>query len=114
MFATLSVRRLITVLLLVVCLLALNGCGQQALPPQHVPGDPRAGLSAFKFEGCASCHTIAGVSVGTSGPALNGEGAKRSASWLRTLLPGHLRAMHSPPFPARDHQDLLSYLLSLR
>lgn len=108
------VRRCTGVLLLAACVLALGGCGAQSLPPRHVSGDPRAGLSTFRFAGCGACHAIMAVSVGTAGPALNGEGGRRTAAWLRAMLPGHLRATHSPTLPARDRQDLLSYLVSLR
>ena len=114
MSPSLAARLLLGALLLAVCLLALNGCGERVLPPQHVRGDPRAGLSAFKFAGCGACHAVAGVSVGTGGPALNGEGGKRTAAWLRAMLLSHLRATHGPTLPARDRQDLLRYLVSLR
>lgn len=110
-----SARRFIGTLLLIAALLALGGCGQSAAPARvHVAGDPRAGLSAFKFEGCGACHAIAQVSVGTAGPALNGEGARRSPSWLASWLPSHLRSTNSPALPARDRQDLVSYLANLR
>ena len=114
MIPSLPARHGLSLLLLVACLLALGGCGAHSLPPQHVAGDPRAGLSTFKFAGCGACHAISGVSVGTAGPALNGEGGRRTAAWLRAMLPGHLRATNSPTLPARDRQDLLSYLLGLR
>jgi mono/diheme cytochrome c family protein len=97
-------------------LLVLAGCGQRALD-HRVSGDPRAGLSVYKFEGCGSCHPIAGVSVGNvagSGPALDGEGDRRGASWLRSMLPGHLRAVKLSPLSVRDHEDLVTYLVSLR
>lgn len=80
-------------------------------------GDPRAGLSVFKFEGCGSCHAVAGVSVGGvagNGPALDGEGNRRGASWLRAMLPRHLRATGQPSLSVRDLNDLVSYLVSLR
>src|SRR5438067_400145 len=56
----------------------------------QMSGDPRAGLSVYKLEGCASCHAIAGISVGSTGPSLDGEGNRRDASWLRAMLPAHL------------------------
>ena len=77
-------------------------------------GDPRAGLSVYKLEGCASCHAIAGISVGSTGPSLDGEGNRRDASWLRAMLPAHLRSTARRPLSARDLGDLVSYLMSLR
>jgi mono/diheme cytochrome c family protein len=77
-------------------------------------GDPRAGLSVFKFESCPSCHAIAGISVGRTGKSLDGEGRRRSASWLRAMRPAHLRTTARRPLAARDLGDLISYLTSLR
>ena len=80
----------------------------------HTSGDPRAGLSVFKFEGCPSCHAIAGISLGRTGKSLDGESRRRSASWLRAMLPAHLRTSARRPLAARDLGDLVSYLTSLR
>lgn len=87
-------------------------------PPQSpVHGDPRAGLSAYRFSGCGACHAIAGVSVGVGtpppGPALDGEGARRGPSWLRGMLPAHLRQEKRAPLSPRDAEDLITYLASL-
>ena len=80
----------------------------------HTSGDPRAGLSVFKFEGCPSCHAIAGISLGRTGKSLDGESRRRSASWLRAMLPAHLRTTARRPLAARDQGDLVSYLTGLR
>jgi len=95
------------------------GCGQPAAAPLgRVYGDPRAGLSVFKFSGCGACHPISGVSVGVGNPppapALDGEGATRSPSWLRAMLPAHLRQEKLAPLSPRDAEDLVTYLTSLR
>ncbi len=95
--------------LLVAGLLAVGGCGEHA-HPTPTGGDPRAGLSVYKFEGCASCHAIVGVSVGVTGPQLDGEGARRSAAWLRAMLPGHLKGTGSAPLATRDLRDLVADL----
>jgi mono/diheme cytochrome c family protein len=106
-------RRLPAVTLAIVITLELAGCGRSAAGP-HSSGDPRAGLSVYKFEGCASCHALAGISVGTTGPPLDGEGGRRGASWLRAMLLAHLRSTGLRPLSARDLGDLVSYLTSLR
>ena len=98
---------------------AVAGCGQRAAAPLGpVYGDPRAGLSVFKFSGCGACHPISGVSVGVGspppGPVLDGEGAKRSPSWLRAMLPAHPRQEKLAPLSPRDTEDLVTYLASLR
>jgi mono/diheme cytochrome c family protein len=101
------------VILAGVIMLGLAGCSRPAAGP-HTSGDPRAGLSVYKFEGCPSCHAIAGISVGSTGPSLDGEGSRRTASWLRAMLPAHMRATARRPLSARDLGDLVSYLTSLR
>lgn len=98
---------------------AVAGCGPRAAAPLgRVYGDPRAGLSVFKFSGCGACHPISGVSVGVGSPppapALDGEGAKRSPSWLRAMLPAHLRQEKLTPLSPRDTEDIVTYLTSLR
>ncbi len=98
---------------------ALFGCGQPSPSPQgRVYGDPRAGLSAYRFSGCGACHAVAGVSVGVGspppGPALDGEGARRAPAWLRAMLPAHLRQEKLSPLSPRDAEDLVTYLVSLR
>lgn len=108
-----SYARLCVAALLLLALGSLAGCGTPALD-HRTSGDPRAGLSIFKFEGCAECHAISGVSVGTSGPALDGEGSRRAAPWLRRLLPRHIKATRLPVLTPRDDEDLVSYLTSLR
>ncbi len=102
-------RRAAAATLLVAGLLAVGGCGEHA-PPTSTGGDSRAGLSVYKFEGCARCHAIAAVSVGVTGPRLDGEGARRSATWLRAMLPGHLKGTGSAPLATRDLRDLVAYL----
>ncbi len=96
----------------------LAGCGYRAPAPLgHVYGDARAGLSVFKFSGCGACHPISGVSVGVGSPppapALDDEGATRSPSWLRAMLPAHLRQEKLAPLSPRDAEDLVTYLTSL-
>jgi len=98
---------------------ALAGCGQPPpLPRGRAYGDPRAGLSAYRFSGCGACHAIAGVSVGVGspppGPALDSEGNRRAPSWLRAMLPAHLRQEKLPPLSPRDTEDLVTYLVGLR
>jgi len=113
------IRRAIARLIGIILLCAgVAGCGQRAATPLgHVYGDPRAGLSVFKFSGCGACHPISGVSVGVGSPppasALNDEGAKRSPSWLRAMLPAHLRQEKLAPLSPRDAEDLVTYLTSL-
>jgi len=114
------IRRAIALLVGTVLLCAgVAGCGQRAVAPLgRVYGDPRAGLSVFKFSGCGACHPISGVSVGVGNPppapALDGEGAKRAPSWLRAMLPAHLRQEKLTPLSPRDAEDLVTYLVSLR
>jgi cytochrome c2 len=106
-------RRLPAVILATVITLGLAGCGRQVAGP-HTSGDPRAGLSVYKFAGCPSCHAIAGISVGNTGPPLDDEGSRHAASWLRAMLPAHVRATAQWPLSARDLRDLVSYLTGLR
>src|SRR5262249_32079763 len=94
-------------------MLALAACGQPALD-HHSSGDPRAGRAVFRFAGCAACHAIAGIAVGDTGPALDGEGNRRGALWLRQMLPGHLKSFVTSSWPRRDVEDLVAYLVSLR
>jgi hypothetical protein len=89
------------------------GCGAPPLDRQ-TRGDVRAGLSIFKAEGCYGCHAVSGVSVGTAGPALDGEGSRRGAPWLRAMLPRHFKALRLQPLASSDLEDLVSYLESLR
>ncbi len=106
-------KRCLLAALALALLCALSACSQR--PAVHVlDGDPRAGLSAFKFEGCAACHAIAGVSVGESGPALDGEGGRRAPAWLRRFMATHLRSVEQRPLPVRDEHDLIAYLESLQ
>jgi len=92
----------------------LSSCGEQQ-PHALVgtSGDPRAGLSVYKMEGCAQCHAISGVSVGVIGPVLDGEGTRRTAAWLRGLLTPHAHTVGDAPLNPRDHEDLVAYLASL-
>jgi hypothetical protein len=106
-------RRLSAVILATVLTLGLAGCGRPVAGPP-TSGDPRAGLSVYKFAGCPTCHAIAGISVGNTGPPLDGEGSRHAASWLRAMLPAHARATTRWPLSARDLGDLVSYLTSLR
>ncbi len=94
--------------------LLLGGCGEQQ-PHALVgtSGDPRAGLSVYKMEGCAQCHSISGVSVGVIGPVLDGEGTRRTAAWLRAMLAPHAHAVGDAALNPRDHEDLVAYLASL-
>jgi mono/diheme cytochrome c family protein len=101
------------IILCALLLLALAGCGEPALD-RRSSGDPRAGRAAFRFAGCAACHTISGIAVGDSGPELDGEGNRRGAPWLRKTLPGHIRAVGPATLPRRDVEDLVAYLVSLR
>ena len=100
--------------------MGLSGCGQSGQPITHGPvhGDPRAGLSVYRFSGCGACHAIAGVSAGVGnpprGPILDGEGARRDPSWLRAMLPTHIRQETLAPLSPRDTEDLVTYLSSLR
>lgn len=101
-------------MLCILCVvLAVSACGEQALD-RRTTGDPRAGLSTYKAEGCYACHAVADVSVGETGPALDGEGSRRGAPWLRTMLPSHLQAEKLRPLSRRDMEDLVSYLVDLR
>ncbi len=97
----------------IVMLLLVAGCGAPALD-RRSSGDPRAGLSVYKFAGCGACHAVGGVSVGSTGPALDGEGNRRGAPWLRAMLPGHIHTAAHLTLSARDREDLVSYLVSLR
>jgi len=117
--ALVRIRRVTAPLIGTILLCAgVAGCGQRAAPLGRVYGDPRAGISVFKFSGCGACHPISGVSVGVGSPppapTLNSEGAKRSPSWLRAMLPAHLRQEKLTPLSPRDTEDLVTYLTSLR
>lgn len=90
-----------------------SACGQPA-PAERITGDPRAGLSIFKNEGCYACHAVAGVAVGDAGPALDGEGTRRGEAAVRAMLPAHLRAVHAMPLSRGDLGDLAAYLAGLR
>lgn len=95
-------------------MLLLAGCGPTASStPSGVRGDPRVGLSLFRIEGCATCHAIAGITVGDTGPVLDGEGGRRTAAWLTTFLPKHGAQIKAPALDASDRQDLVAYLASL-
>jgi hypothetical protein len=100
-------------MLATVITLGLAGCGRQ-VAGLHTSGDPRAGLCVYKFVGGPSCHAIAGISVGDTGPPLDDEGSRHATSWLRARLPAHVRATARWPLSARDLGDLVSYLRSLR
>lgn len=94
-------------------LLLAAGCGAPALD-RRSSGDPRAGLSVYKFAGCGACHAIGGVSVGPPAAALDGEGNRRAAPWLRAMLPSHVRTAAHTVLSPRDREDLVGYLESLR
>jgi mono/diheme cytochrome c family protein len=100
------------------CLLALavGGCGGPAAPAR-LPGDPRAGLAIYKYAGCAACHALSGVSVGSASagaPALDGEGGRHDLRWLQTMLAAHVRREHLAPLSPGEVRDLASYLATLR
>ena len=50
-----------------------------------VPGDPRRGQDIYAKQGCANCHTVAGVG-GYMGPDLSIIGSRRTAVHLRESL----------------------------
>ncbi len=94
--------------------LLLTSCGPAtSSTPSNVRGDPRVGLSLFRIEGCALCHAVAGIAVGETGPALDGEGGRRGAAWLTAFLPAHGALVKAPVLDASDRQDLVAYLASL-
>ena len=89
-------------------------CSGRELAGPRTSGDPRAGLPVYKFAGCASCHALAGISVGNASPSLDGEGRRRGASRPRAMLPAHLHTTARRSLSARDLGGLISYLTSLR
>lgn len=113
MARALRLGRSIAACTVLLALLLAAGCGEPSLD-RRTSGDPRAGLSVYKFAGCAACHAIAAVSVGSTGPALDGEGNRRAAPWLRAMLPAHTRTAAHVVLSPRDREDLVSYVVSLR
>lgn len=101
----------VTMLLLLAATLA--ACGEPSLDRQS-SGDPRAGLSIFKYEGCALCHAIATVAVGDTGPVLDGEGNRQGAPWLRQFLPLHVQKNKLASLSSSQIEDLVAYLVQLR
>lgn len=88
----------------------------------------RRGQQVFEQVGCASCHTIRGVSDGDVGPDLTNVGSRWSigagavdntpgdlGGWVvdpQTIKPGN--KMPPQPVPADELPDLIAYLRSLK
>lgn len=109
-------RALIALLVIAAALaLTLSACGPSSSVSVRLPGDPRAGLSIYKYAGCASCHAISQISVGSlQGPPLNGIGSKHDAQWFQAMLASHARDEHLLPLTTTEQRDLASYLATLR
>ena len=113
---TLPRRQFLLLAVAVALAVTQSGCGD-AGPPASVPGDARAGLSLYKYAGCAQCHALSGVSVGSGpagGPALDGVGGRHGPAWLRAFLAGHVRHEPMEALTTREQQDVAAYLATLR
>lgn len=86
-------------------------------------GLSRQGELIYRREGCGSCHKIFGNGA-TYGPALDGEGSRRSAAWLASYVTRPQPGVGTRPYrlrmPAYDRlrpdelEALVAYLQALR
>ena len=72
------------------------------------------GKQLFESYGCSSCHSVAGV--GNTSSALDGVGSKRNAAELRKAVTSPASGSAMPPMdiPAKDLDNLVAYLLTLK
>jgi mono/diheme cytochrome c family protein len=99
---------------------------QPGFKPQPTSSKSRQGAKLFNEQGCAACHSIAGVG-GWFGPALDGIGGRRSIEFIRAQVenpqankdktrpdPREMPAL-MPKFnlPAQDVEKITAFLLSL-
>ncbi len=73
-----------------------------------------AGKQAFESYGCSSCHSVAGA--GNTASALDGIGSKRTTEELKKLIvsPPSGSTMPAMDVPAKDLDNLVGYLLTLK
>ncbi len=78
-------------------------------------GTPEAiGKQLFESYGCSACHSVAGV--GNTSAALDGVGSKKTAEELRKQIisPSSGSKMPAMEVPAKDLDNLVAYLLTLK
>jgi mono/diheme cytochrome c family protein len=78
-------------------------------------GTPEAiGKQLFESYGCSACHSVAGL--GNASSSLDGVGSKRNAAELRKAVTSPASGSAMPPMevPAKDLDNLVAYLLTLR
>ena len=78
-------------------------------------GTPEAiGKQLFESYGCSACHSVAGV--GNTSSALDGVGSKKNAAELRKAVTSPASGSAMPPMdvPAKDLDNLIAYLQTLK
>ena len=78
-------------------------------------GSPeQAGKQTFDSYGCSSCHSVGGA--GNTSAPLDGIGSKETADALKKLItsPPSESSMPAMDVPAKDLNNLVAYLLSLK
>ena len=82
-------------------------------------GDAGAGAETYKANKCSMCHQIGGQG-GKMGGALDAEGSKRDAEWLKKYIKDPKSVEPSakmkafPNLSDKDMDDLVAYLLTLK
>jgi mono/diheme cytochrome c family protein len=117
-------RRFALVAVIVAVAVVTAACGPTPTsgnpPPTAAAGPKSPGQTVYDAQGCARCHSIAGV--GGKGPDLSKSGAKHDKVWLAD----HIRdaKKHSPksnmdPYPeeklsSKDLDALVEYLAGMK
>ena len=116
----------------VACALAVSACGvgeAERAAAEMTGGDPARGRAKIRQHGCASCHTIPGLSEADAlvGPPLTRVASRTYIAGVMTNTPDNMiRWLQNPPGVDRltampnlglsepDARDIASYLYTLK